>query len=368
MKTRLTILLILFLTVSCIKPLFAADWWNMPDADFAQQYGKLAVGSQQDQSKFAWMLFARANQPTTCGGGTFSQWECWPSDSDTFAPNVMRFTVEKKIRTQPHLQQSKLRVLLKTAHDLKSFINPVPPGGGEEVTRNQLSYGYIMDNGLNTQAGMAKFFSGANAKVDFPIGTVETKAFWVRGAIAGAYQVTNSANNSTFSLTGLHLMVKVAPQPSNPFTDNTPSWFWTTFEFKNNKGWAAAEKLITYPNTLPSADVTKILSESSVPAAFANYLSDGEQIQFSDAKNKKIVLGNTQIEWFLATPQNQDPTTWKSWSSSCHSCHGQASGQPSGGGIDFFQFTGPVGPLTGADLPPSGYKPLDFVWAFLNAQ
>ena len=76
MKSRLTILLILFLTVSCIKPLFAADWWNMPDADFAQQYGKLAVGSQQDQSKFAWMLFARANQPTTCGGGTFSQWEC----------------------------------------------------------------------------------------------------------------------------------------------------------------------------------------------------------------------------------------------------------------------------------------------------
>jgi hypothetical protein len=328
----------------------AADWWNMPDPDFVQQYGKLATGTQLEQSQFAWMLFGRANQPTTCGGGTFSQWECWPSDQDTFNPNVQKFTVEKKIRTQPHLQQSRLTVLLRSPHAMRSFINPVPSSGGEEVTRNPLSYGYIMDNGLNTQAGMAKFLGTPSAKIDFPLGTVETKAFWVRGAIPGAYQVSNGG----FSLTGIHLMIKVAPQPGNPFKDNTPSWFWTTFEFKNNKGWAAAEKLITYPDILPANQITTLLSQSGVPSAFSNYVSNGNQIQFSDSKNKTIVLGNTQIEWFLATPQNQDPTTWKSWSSSCHSCHGQAAGQPAGSGINFFNFTSPVGPLTGANLPPAG--------------
>ena len=90
-------------------------------------------------------------------------------------------------------------------------MNPFPPSnGGEEVTRNQLSYGYIMNNGLNSQAGIAKYLGGSGAKVDFPIGAVEIKAFWARGAIADAYQVGG------FSLTGIHIMMKIAPRPNNP--------------------------------------------------------------------------------------------------------------------------------------------------------
>jgi len=363
MKTCIPKSLLFVLFALCVNPLFAADWWNMPDPDFVQQYGNLATGTQQQQSQFAWMLFARINQPATLSGSTFSQWELWPSDPDTFAPNVSLFVQQNKIRTRPHLQQSKLAVLLRSPHNFRNFISPTPPsGGGEEVTRNQLSYDYIMKNGLNTQAGIVKFLAGSGAKVDFPIGAVETKAFWARGAVAGAYQ------EAGFSLTGIHIMMKIAPRPNNPYTDKTPSWFWTTFEFKGNKGWAAAQKFITYPNTLAAAQSAALLSKATVPAVFANYLSDGVQIQFADAKNKKIVLGNTQIEWFLATPQNQDPTTWKSWSSSCHSCHAQASGQPSGGGVNFFNFTGPVGPLTGANLPSSAYQSFDFVWALSNAQ
>jgi hypothetical protein len=363
MNNRLCRFLPLLILTLCATSSFAADWWTMPDPDFVKQYGNLATGTQQEQSQFAWMLFARVNQPTTFSGSTFSQWELWPSDADTFAPNVALFAPQNKIRTRPHLQQSRLTPLLRTPRNFKNFMSPLPPtNGGEEVTRNQLAYSYIMDNGLNTQAGIAKFLGGPGAKIDFPIGAVEIKAFWARGAVTDAYQVGG------FSLTGIHIMMKIAPRPNNPYTDNTPSWFWTTFEFKNNKGWAAAQKLITYPDTLPAGQGPKLLADASVPAVFANYLSNGEQIQFSDSKNKKIVLGNTQIEWFLATPQNHDPTTWKSWSSSCHSCHAQASGQPSGTGVNFFQFTGPVGPLTGADLPGAGYQSFDFVWALFNAQ
>lgn len=341
----------------------AADWWSISDADFVSQYGNLATGSQAQQSQFAWMLFARANQRVTFNQQTFSQWELWASDLDTFSPNVPTFTAAKKVRTRPHLQVSRLAVLLKSPHAL-SLTNPFPPsGGGEEVTRNALSYGYISGKGLNTQAGIVSYLATANAKIDFPLGAVETKALWVRAAIPGTYQVAG------FSLTGLHLMVKIAPRPANPFTDDTPSWFWTTFEFKNNPGLVAAQKLITYGDALPVAQVTTLLTQAGLSGTpFVNYVSDGQQIQYDDAKNKNIVLGNTQIEWFLANPQNHNPTTWKSWSSSCHSCHGQASGQPSGTGVNFFSFTGPVGALTGADLPPNGYQSLDFVWALANAQ
>ena len=350
------------LTVFSASSAFAADWWNMPDPDFVKQYGNLATGTQVQQSQFAWMLFARVNQPVPFQGQTFSQWELWPSDHDTFAPNMGLFTAQTKVRTRPHLQVSKLAVLLNSPHTLNALMNPFP-SGGEEVTRNRLSYDYIIGKGLNTQAGIAKFLSASGAKVDFPIGTVEIKAFWVRGAIAGSYQVAG------FSLTGIHVMMKIAPRPGNPFIDNSPSWFWTTFEFKQNKGLAAAQKLITYGDALPSAQVTTLLNQSGLGATpFVNYGSDGTQIQFSDVKTKNIVLGNTQIEWFLAHPANHDPTTWKSWSSSCHSCHAQASGQPSGQAVNFFSFTGPVGPLTGTNLPPSGDQSFDFVWALFNAQ
>ena len=341
----------------------AANWWSISDADFVTQYGQLATGTQPQQSQFAWMLFARANQRVTFNQQTFSQWELWASDPDTFSPNAPVFNPANKIRTRPHLQPSRLSALAGPAHQL-SLVNPFPPsGGGEEVTRNALSYGYIMGKALNTQVGIATYLGTANSKIDFPLGSVETKAFWVRGAIPGAYQVGG------FSLTGLHLMVKIASRPANPFTDNTPSWFWTTFEFKNDTGLAAAQKLITYGDVLPAGGAAKLLTAAGLGTTpFANYVSNGQQIQFYDAKNKTIVLGNTQIEWFLANPANHNPATWKSWSSSCHSCHGQAAGQPSGGGVNFFNFTGPVGPLTGANLPPAGYQSLDFVWALANAQ
>lgn len=363
MKTIVPRFLLLLLLLAPFCRGQSANWWSLSDSDFITQNGSLATGTQVQQSTFAWMVFARANQRVTTGQGTFSQWELWPSDAQTFNPNAAPFDASKVIRKRPHLQQSRLSAFAGPAHQ-GSLTNPFPPsGGGEEVTRNALSYGYIMGKGLNTQAGIAQYLGTTGAKIDFPLGTVETKAFWVSGAVAGAYQVGG------FSLTGLHLMVKIAPRPADPFTATTPSWFWTTFEFNGNTGLAAAQKLITYGDVLPAGGAATLLNQAGLGGTpFANYVSDGQQIQYADATNPTIVLGNTQIEWFLANPANHQPSTWKSWSSSCHSCHGQASGQPGGNGMTFFNFTGPVGPLTGSNLPPPGYQSLDFVWALFNAQ
>jgi hypothetical protein len=220
-----------------------------------------------------------------------------------------------------------------------------------------------MGQHLNTQGGIATYLANQGNRIEFPLGVVETKAFWVRDSIAGAYQLGG------FSLTALHLMVKVKPTPSNPFTDNSPSWFWTTFELKSNKGLAAAQKFITYGDALPPDEARKLMTEAGLEStAFTNYVSNGQQTQFADSKKSTIILGNTQLEWPFATPRNQDPTSWTSWSSSCHSCHAQACGQISGNGMHVFRFTAPVGPLMGSALPPAGYRSYDFVWALALAQ
>ena len=113
MKARIPKSLLFVLFALCVHPLFAADWWTMPDPDFVKQYGNLATGSQQQQSQFAWMMFARVNQPATLNGATFSQWELWKSDPDTFSPDVAPLAAQNKIRTRPHLQQSRLTPCLR---------------------------------------------------------------------------------------------------------------------------------------------------------------------------------------------------------------------------------------------------------------
>jgi hypothetical protein len=339
----------------------AADWWSLSDSDFITQYGNLATGTQKEQSQFAWMTFARVNQRVMSGTNQFSQWELWSSDHDTFTPDTPRFDAAKKIRTRPHLEPiQQLRMF--SPHMRLAHVRPFPQAG-QEVTRNSTSYNYIMNTKLNTQQGIATYLGNPGNRIEFPIGAVETKALWVSGAQAGAYQ------EGGFSLTGLHLMVKVKPTPSNPFTDNSPSWFWTTFEVNSNQDLAAAQKFITYGDALTPGESQTLMNQAGFGGTpFMNYVSNGTQIQYSDANHATIILGNTQIEGFLGTPPNLDPAKWTKWPTSCHSCHGQASGVISGTGMNVFNAPAPVGPLMGNELPPAGYRPYDFVWALSLAQ
>ena len=232
------------------------------------------------------------------------------------------------------------------------------------MTRSSLSYDYITSNQLNTSDGIAAYLNQGKT-IRFPLGVVEVKAWWVKGSHPGAYEVGG------FSLTGLHMMVKVNPTPSSPFTSDNPSWFWTTFELKSNPGLADAQKFITYPDVLPAKEIQALLTQAGLGnTPFVNYVSDGQQIQFNDANHPTIILGNTQLEWPFATPADHKPKTWTKWSSSCHTCHAQASGIVANGSATPFQFTptGPIGPLSGSTLPGSGYQPYDFVWALFLAQ
>ena len=345
-----------------LVPIHAEDsWWTLSDAAFAQQYAKQATSPTiADQSSVAWMLFARANQRVPFNGTTLSQWEVWPSNDDTFSPAVKAFVVQNKVRTRPHLQAPK--DLRFNAH-LKLLALP-PAGGGEEVTRNGLSYGYIREKGLYTIGGIKAFFGSPSAQVNFPNGAVEVKASWASGPVDGAYQVTDTTMTppAVYSLLGLHIMAKIAPTPADPFTSENPSWFWTTFEFKGNPGWSHAQTLITYRDALPPGQAQSLLGQAGLGStAFANYLCNGTQIRFSDDKNPAIVLGNTQMEAGFAIPPGPPITAWTKWNSSCHSCHATSSGTSAGGMYPFQN--DPIGKLVGINPPLTGYRSFDFVWS-----
>ena len=342
----------------------AADWWTLSDKDFATEFAKQATSDTiKDQSNVAWMLFARVNQPVQNQGQTVSQWEMWPSNDDTFSPAVALFKAEAKVRTRPHLQAPKTAKIQGKTKAVHLFSLP-PSGGGEEVTRNMDSYTYITQNGLQTQAGVKKFLASPNPKADLPIGAVEIKASWAPGKTEGAYQFTGTTG--TYSLLGIHIMAKVKPAPADPFSSEDPSWFWTTFEFKGNPGLANAQGLLTYKDALPPADAMALLTQAGLgQSPFANYKCNGTQIRFSDAKNKKILLGNTQMEPFNFTPTNAGPAQWKTWNISCHTCHATASANPKT--PDFFfpfsdvQIKGGGGPIPAGQM--TGYQPLDFIWS-----
>jgi len=355
-----------FLLVSLMATVmqaYSADWWSMADAEFAKIYSKQAFGEKiEDQSMVAWMLFSRVNQQKNHKGKKFSKWELWPSNDDTFSPAVAKFVADKKIRTRPHLQAPKIfrslshKKLQAKVYDLKIE---------EEVTRNFLSYDYIMNSGLNSKAGVWKLLSTKGSKVDFPIGTVEIKGAWIATAVKGAYQITDPTSKITYSLLGLHIMAKMAPSPKNLFRSEKPSWFWTTFEFKGNTGLANAQTLITYKDKLNKAQANALLSKVGLSkTAFVNYVSNGTQIRYSDSKHKKIILGNTTMEGFAGLPDPKQPGKWTKWDSSCHTCHGLTSGNVNTTPKKFYAFPSapfPTGKITDSKI--EAYKTLDFVWS-----
>lgn len=364
------------LLLAVVPPLTAqpGSWWKVGDAAFVQQFGSQALGdSLVGQSTVAWMLFARVNQPQKYNSTTYTTWELWPSNADTFSPAAKAFVPAQKVRTRPHLQSPKLQRIL--AHRRGATFTPPPAAAGEEVTRNLLSYDYIVANGLTTASSAWKRLS-SGPNLNFPLGAIEIKADWQTGTLPGAYTDT-AADGTVYSLVGLHIMMKFAATPSDPFHSDQPSWFWTTFEYKNNPGLANAQSFLTYHDALTPAQSTAILKQAGLDQSpWTNYVCNGTQIQYFDAKNPIIRLGNTTMEDFAFTPTNAtSPAQWTSWNVSCHTCHGSGSANGLGhngpGGLHvnpyfFDDIDAVVGPLP-PTIAAGGYKSFDFVWSIWNA-
>lgn len=356
----------------------AQQWWTMSDIDFANKYASEALnGTRYQPDAVAWMLLARASQPVKYGNNTYTTWELWPSDPETFeAQSAKAFAAVGKVRPHPILQASRVLKVARAAHSPTANFSPAV-GNGEEVTRNMVSYGYITGNGLTTAAGVNAFLTKNPGGLNFPVGTVETKAVWTTTATGmnGAYSETGS-DGTVYYLQGLHIMAKFKLIPPGQQFTSTDAWLWTTFEFNGNPGLSNAQGLLNVKDTLPVAARTEILTASGVAKAFPNlaknYVCNGVQTTFVNSSNAPVILGNTMMENFAFTPTSAtSPTQWTSWKISCHTCHGEASAQinpyVAQNFSSFMTSQGNVGPLPPAGQPNmlKNYLSLDFNWAIV---
>lgn len=356
-------------------------WINLSDEAFAAQYADMAFkGTLKDRQKLAWMFFARVNQliddnpnPGMSNSGKVPAWMAWPTDPDTFS-TLKRFEF--------HPNRSPRRTMKPSAKKKDIEVGKIglsgPNRSNEEITRNRLSYEYLVDNGLTTKLDLAAFFA-KNQIVNMPIGSVELKASWMhvtknRPAPEGA--LTFTFESGEYWWRGLHIMVKMRSlaDPTDAFYSEDPSWFWTTFEFNNNPGVEnVRETLITQRSPLAPQEIKTILTQAGLGNfGLEAYAPNGTQIRFTEHGTGKthVILGHTDMEDFAGSPNVAQPAYWTEFQSSCHSCHATAAYNPESG--DFFPFsvaTGALKPGYSAkdkeghlQYLGEGYKPLDFMW------
>ncbi|WP_157936012.1 hypothetical protein [Paracoccus zhejiangensis] len=356
------------------------DWVNKPDAAFAADCAAFAFdGSLEDRERLAWMFFARVNQliPSPQNGGMSGSgqaplWMAWPTDPDTFGSRTMFdfAAMTPRIEMEPSIEKKDLNAGRVSTAD--------PDGANEEVTRNEVSYDYLVESGLTTKVDVATFFT-TNDYVDMPVGSVELKASWLQvtpGSPAPAGALTFKFDSGEYWWRGLHIMVKMRKlaDPATALYTEDPSWFWTTFEFNDNPGVAKVrETLITQRAPLPQDQVGAILEAAGLGGfGLEVFGPNGTQIRFTEdgTGETPVILGHTDMEDFAGAPNTAQPRYWTRFEASCHACHATASYDPGTG--QFFPFSVPTGALDPAyNVSDSagtvhylgqGYKSLDFMW------
>ena len=385
-------------------------WLNMPDLDFAQQFGwPMAFGpdsNQDSRSLLAWMYFARLVKSAQPDSGQTMEWMTWHTNNETFTP-----TGSEAAANRSHLAVSKAKraraASAQTSASSNSDISCPQDFPPQAVTRNDISYDYLsQDLQLYSISALADYLNEAEGnRIDAPVGSIGVKGVFLAkecvptlngtpgstgplnyGAQAVWDNVQVDADTTdTIPMTGLHLMAKLQPTPEDPFTSNTPSWFWATFELNTNPGLDNVLSMITGRDTLPPdaiALITGLIAEIGDPR-LVNYRLSGTQIQFTQPDGGVSVLGNSKLENFAGGgitefPQFKTPETWTVFTASCHACHSTAAFVPAS--QVFFAESRDLNqafPLVVGALPPSildtlrgsgsgfggyDYQQLDFLW------
>jgi mono/diheme cytochrome c family protein len=230
-----------------------------------------------------------------------------------------------------------------------------PPFGcvSEEVRRNPLAYGHIVDNQLNTQAGLIAAYKAGGAIPPFPDGAVELKADWIplstliqwlknNGKTVTASEVAASYYHITqasteYALVAMHLSIK---------TEAHPHWVWATFEHQWNPGrcdtmgcyddYGIQPSLAAiapvplppsphpdtlYPNCVKSPALAAKFRTANLGLVWNNYCLKETEVDFvstqSASKGQPVLDGNSLTERIAAGASIS--------SSSCIACHANAS-------------------------------------------
>jgi hypothetical protein len=313
-------ILILIISISCFA--FGFETPLTPSCTVKSKIEGSPIAD--DPATFAWRLFACLNklekgEPQK----PLLYWETWASPNDLYCDESRKNCSPDVKPTWPATANSYRERIREQVLALAEQPTPhVPIGEGQEVRLNNTVFDYVTKNDLWYLQGQQRVFRDPKGKVNFPLGAMEIKAYWIEvlESQKDRYFWRKEDNGLFFGLIALNIAAKTQSQ-----------WFWTTFEHVDNPMRCA---FIPCSNrvfsTISGANRTiqspldpkllKILMEEGIDPAkqqgWANYRLHDAQINFLDP----ILLGNSVLEADFEG------------SSSCITCHSRASinfkGQP----------------------------------------
>jgi len=329
--------------------------------------------------RVAWELLAEIARPAAAPGNNNVLFETWASDIDTFgdAPHwppsgegvhkVLINRVQPRGSTRPG-------AVPPATHCEPGRIWPCI---GKETLRNRPAFDFIVDNHLETRAGLAAFFGKA---MEFPADTVEVKAEWLPVSELKAWNGVSAEEAPALYHINLARFgdetVPAALVALHVITRQVPNWTWATFEHWKNPGrcddtgcrdhFGAAERAVAaqptpnrgYAQCAPSAALRDVFRQAGIADVWLNYCLKGTQTDFVTPAGVPIRLGNSVAETINAgVPHGR---------SSCMTCHAEAAFDRNGRAAKAVPRVGAPRPAwfigNGSAQAPQ-FRQADFVWA-----
>jgi hypothetical protein len=354
-------------------------------------------GKTENSDEFIWELLTQFATPASANAPKPAVFETWASDEDTFSK-----TPHWPSGNEPLKFHRSVLDLIREGKPLTSGLAAAidvpcnPPQGAavggfpttgtptpciaEQVGRNRAEYDYIVNNKLNTQAGLAAAYkNGFN--VDFPTDAIAIKGDWVPLPVLLQWvpQLQNLDNVRKNYYTTTSGGVEYGLVSMHVTSRQNPNWVWGTFENEMTPGrcdyigcWDTfgAETPAVPPNKTAyntqygqcakTAQLETLMARANLAPQWRHYCMKASQVDFTAADGTPYALGNSVIE---AITGNGTVAA-----SSCISCHAYASFGPQGTPTAAATAILPFNP-TGQQIPGvlNGSKTFSFNWGVLLA-
>jgi hypothetical protein len=357
-------------------------------------------GTTENSDAFIWRLFTEFTAPASISAPSPVVFETWASDDNTFSTRPHWPEPGEPMRLHASvLAATKALNFGAAGFSLQSSTIDVPckappgaavggfPGGGsplpciaEQVQRNRPLFDYLVNNKLNTQAGLAAAYA-KSFKVDVPPQAIAVKGDWIPlpnllqwvpqlGDIAAIKKLyyTVTINSIEYALVAMHVSSR-----------QNPNWVWGTLEHEMNPGRCDAIGCFdSFGSQIPAVPPNRtavntqygpcpktqplkaLMAKANLSPVWEHYCLKSTEVDFTAADGTPYVLGNSVIEGVVGNGTTA--------ASSCITCHAYASfgpaGKPTASVTAILPFNPTGNPISGV---LAGSQPFAFMWGVLLA-
>lgn len=382
----------------CIASAAAAD------AVLVTARGGAVDGTKQHSDEFIWRLFTQFAAPALPGRASPVVFETWASDADTFAsqPKWPEATAPKRLQASvlgavnrhqagpvdvpcnplvsPPPANQASNATGNAAVAGFPISGPPTPCIAEEVRRNRPQFDYIVNNQLNTQAGLAAAFA-KSFKVVMPASALSVKGDWapVQTVLQWVPSIGTLDKLRTLYYTGTSDGVEYALLALHVSSRQNPKWVWGSFEHELSPGRCddlgcydsfGATKPVVRPNhavvntqygaCAKTPALSRLMVAAKLSSVWNHYCMKSTQVDYVAPDGTPSALGNSVIERVVGNGTVA--------ASSRIACHAYASFGASGAPTAAATAMLPYNP-TGRPIPKvlQGSLQFDFMWGVLLA-